>query len=417
MFRREAIEYARTGRGGTVLLARAPSYVWLTWLFVVIGASFVAFFVAFGYTRKAHVPGVLLPAQGLIRVLPAQSGVIAESRVHEGQAVKAGDVLFVLDSERANLTHAGVERAISALLQTRRDSLAKEQEQLRLQSAQRTEAARRRAEDLELENRRIEAQSVLQQRRVALAEESLKLFAELRASNFVSAIQVKDKQVELLDQQQRLADLRRARAANEREIAAARAAVRDLQVQAQRDLQAWQRNIVAIEQDLTENDARRETLVRAPEDGTVTAITAERGQAVSANQALASIIPAGSELEAQLYAPSRSAGFVKPGMDVLIRYQAYSYQKFGQARGRVREVSSTAMKPEELPLAGAALPAGGASEPLYRIRVALERQSILAYGEEQPLKAGAALDASVLLERRRLHEWVLEPLYTISGRL
>jgi membrane fusion protein len=149
----------------------------------------------------------------------------------------------------------------------------------------------------------------------------------------------------------------------------------------------------------------------------VTAITAERGQAVSANQALASIIPAGSELEAQLYAPSRSAGFVKPGMDVLIRYQAYSYQKFGQARGRVREVSSTAMKPEELPLAGAALPAGGASEPLYRIRVALERQSILAYGEEQPLKAGAALDASVLLERRRLHEWVLEPLYTISGRL
>jgi membrane fusion protein len=27
------------------------------------------------------------------------------------------------------------------------------------------------------------------------------------------------------------------------------------------------------------------------------------------------------------------------------------------------------------------------------------------------------LDASILLEKRRLYEWVLEPLYTVTGRL
>jgi len=104
-------------------------------------------------------------------------------------------------------------------------------------------------------------------------------------------------------------------------------------------------------------------------------------------------------------------------MEVLLRYQAYSYQKFGQAQGRVREVSSTAMRPEELTLPGATLASGAASEPLYRVRVELDRQAVMAYGTEQLLKSGMVLDASIVLERRRLYEWVLEPLYTISGRL
>ena len=111
-------------------------------------------------------------------------------------------------------------------------------------------------------------------------------------------------------------------------------------------------------------------------------------------------------------APSRAAGFVKPGMPVLLRYQAYPYQKFGQAHGRVREVSASAMRPDELAQAN-----GPAAEPMYRVRVALERQAVTAYGAERPLMSGATLDATVLLERRRLYEWVLEPLYTISGRI
>jgi membrane fusion protein len=132
---------------------------------------------------------------------------------------------------------------------------------------------------------------------------------------------------------------------------------------------------------------------------------------------LAAIIPAGSQLEAELYVPSRSAGFLKPGMNVLLRYQGYPYQKFGQSRGTVREVSRTAMRPEELSLPGATLPAGATAEPLYRVRVRLDRQTVAAYGVPQALKSGEILDASILLETRRLYEWVLEPLYTITGRV
>jgi membrane fusion protein len=203
----------------------------------------------------------------------------------------------------------------------------------------------------------------------------------------------------------------------QRELIAADAEARDLALQSQRDRQASQRAIAALEQDLVENEARREVVVRAPQDGTVSAIAVEAGQSVSATQALAALVPAGSVLEAELYAPSRAAGFVKPGMQVLLRYQAFAYQKFGQARGTVREVASSAMRQDDLQLPGAVAANGVAGEPLYRVRVKLESQAVSVYGRPQVLRAGALLDASILLERRRLYEWLLDPLYSAVGRV
>lgn len=417
LFRVEALDQARPKAYGTILLARPVSHLALTMLFAAFALALVAFFASFSVTRKAKVAGVLLPDKGLIRVGPSQAGVLSERRVREGQLVKAGDVLFVLVSERANLALGNAEESIAALLQRRRDSFVADREALHLQARQRTDAARRKSEALSAERGRIDRQVALQQGRVALAESAWKRTVELGAQNFVSAVQVQDKQAEWIDQQQKLADLERARAAVGRDIAALQDEIRDLAVQGRRDREAGQRSIGDTERDLAENDARRLVLVRAPQDGTMTAITADLGQSILANQGLASILPAGSELEAELYAPSRAAGFLHPGTEVMLRYQSYAFQKFGQSRGVVREVSSTAMRPDEMALPGAALTSNASTEPLYRVRVKLPRQVVTAFGTEFALKAGTAVDASLLLETRRLHEWVLEPLYTIKGQI
>jgi membrane fusion protein len=133
---------------------------------------------------------------------------------------------------------------------------------------------------------------------------------------------------------------------------------------------------------------------------------------VSAGTTLATIIPQGAPLEAHLYAPSRSIGFVRPGQDVLLRYPAYPHQKFGSHRGRIASISRNAMPPGELGFA----PADGSREPLYRIKVELDSQSIDAYGRPEPLKAGMQVEADILLDRRRLIEWIFEPLLSLSGR-
>jgi membrane fusion protein len=106
---------------------------------------------------------------------------------------------------------------------------------------------------------------------------------------------------------------------------------------------------------------------------------------------------------------------VRAGQQVLLRYRAYPYQKFGHYRGVIKSVSRSAIEPAELPSMYAAGTSGSAAEPLYRITVALARQDVTAYGRPVPLQPGMQLDADVLLERRRLIEWVFDPIFTLTG--
>jgi membrane fusion protein len=415
LFRTESIEHVSAKQYGTVILARTVSHNFLTALFVVIGLAILAFFIAFDTTRKAQCQGILIPSTGVIKITPNQNGVIKEKRVAEGALVKAGDVMFVLSSERSSVDSASAEQAVSTFLKDRRNSFEAELQQSNLQSQQRIDAARRRVQELAQEAAYIADQIALQRRRVVLAEQAQKRYGDLLAARYISAAQFQDRQVEFLDQQQKLADLQRTLAMTRRDLTTAQDDIHDKELQAQRDAGALRRSVSSLQQDLTENEARREILVRAPQNGMVTAITMERGQAVSANTVLASILPAGAALEAEIYAPSRSAGFVKSGMPVLLRYQAYPYQKFGQYPAVVREVANTSLRPDELTLPGAA--PGAAAEPLYRIRLTLDKQTVQAYGNVLPLKSGMLVDASIVLEHRRLYEWVIEPLLSISGKI
>lgn len=414
LFRGQAIEYLSTQQYGTVLLMHPVSHRVLTLWFAFLAALVVAFICLFSTTRKTECQGVLLPSAGALRIVPIQAGTIMLSNVIEGQHVKAGDVLFILSSERSSAKSGSTQEVITRLLENRRDSFNTEIKQSQTQARQRLAAAREKATDFASESQHLDEQNHLQQQRLGLAEQAFKRYAELQATNYISAAQLQEKQAELLDQRQRLADIRRMQASARRNLADATATIRDLEIQTGRDMEALQRNSDSLQQEIAENEARREVLIRAPADGTIAAIAAVTGQTVGTGVTLASLLPAGSLLEAEVYAPSRAIGFIKPGMKVLLRYQAYPYQKFGQYSAVISKVASAALTPQELAIPGAS---NQASEPMYRIRVKLDKQTVQAYGRHIPLKSGMLVDASVVLEHRKLYEWILEPLFSISGRI
>lgn len=120
------------------------------------------------------------------------------------------------------------------------------------------------------------------------------------------------------------------------------------------DLAQLERAQASLQQEMAENQIRKSAFVTAPNNGTVTAIAYESGQTVAAGQMLATLIPSdvggknqggNPALEAHLYAPSRAAGFVVAGQRVLIRYQAYPYQKFGLQPGSKRHPRTVLMRP------------------------------------------------------------------------
>ncbi len=77
----------------------------------------------------------------------------------------------------------------------------------------------------------------------------------------------------------------------------------------------------------------------------------------------------------------------------------------------VTEISRSALRAEELPV-----PTDPA-ETYYRITVGLAKQGVLAYGKLEPLQPGMEVRADILLDRRTLLEWLLDPLYTVTGQL
>jgi membrane fusion protein len=119
-------------------------------------------------------------------------------------------------------------------------------------------------------------------------------------------------------------------------------------------------------------------------------------------------VPEGAQLQAHLFAPSGAVGFVRPEQGVRLRVQAYAHQKFGVLAGRVVQVSRTPLGAEELV---GLVPSGG-GEPMFRITVALDTKEW-----SQPLAAGMRLDADVLLERRRLVEWLFAPVIGLKQRV
>ena len=410
LFRAQALEGGGRKALGEIVLARPVSFFFLTLAAVGAAGLFAAFAYFGAYTRKATVAGVILPRNGLIKVYSPQAGVVLERRVAEGQRVKEGEVLYVLSSERHSAQGA-TQATIGEQVRARRASLREELAKRQALQRELALATAKRLADMRSELAQREGEIATQERRTQLAEVGLGRFRSLHATRYISEAQLQQKNEELLEQQSRLQALARARTTLLRDINALAFELASLPLRAQNELAVTRRSIAEVEQELAESEARRVAIVAAPSDGTATAVLAEPGQLISPQQALVSVVPGGDPLEAQLYAPSRAVGFVQPGSRVVLRYQAYPYQKFGHHEGVVKYVSRSALQPSELPF-----PAAG-GELQYRITVALSSQEVMAYGAPQRLQAGMVVEADVLLDRRRIYEWALEPLYSITGRL
>jgi membrane fusion protein len=429
LFRPEVLGQRQAQWLGRIHIARPPSFAWVTGVALVLALALASFATWGEVTRKARLPGLLVPGAGLISVSAPQAGQVAELLVREGQAVQAGQPLMRLKNERL-LAQGGDAALLNAqALAQRRASLETERLLLQQQARQRQDAITDRLRSLQAEERQAEAELETNRLRVQLARKSHERFTELGRSGFVSEVQAQQKQEELLDLQLRERNAERSLQALQRDMQALRAESQSNQTSLNTSLAQLERSLASLSQEHTEHEARMGFTINAPQAGRISALTLHPGQAVQAGQTVLSLVPgvadeavaesqSSAQLQAQLWAPSRTAGFVKAGQTVWLRYAAYPYQKFGMAEGVVQAVSESPVAPQDLPQgqAQALLSAAQSNEPLYRISVQLKSQTLDTYGKPTALKAGLALEADVLQESRKVWEWALEPVLAASVR-
>ena len=418
LFRPEVLAENQSQWLGTVLLAPRLSYRLFTAFALLTAAAVFALLFLGSYTRKARITGWLVPRQGLVQVYAPQGGVIRSIAAAEGTEVRQGEPLLVLSSELQSSAEGATQGLIAARLEARRTSLLEVRRQIEPLADQRGRSLRSRIATLEAEQADIDSSIALQRERAQLAANAEARQRAIRDRGLISDTEMQAASEARIEQESKLRDLERSQIASRRDRLSLQGEVDEIPFQTRTDLANVDRDIAQVEQDLAEAEARREIVVSAPEAGTVTSLQAERGARAEPGVPLLSIVPAGSPLEADLFSPSRSIGFLRPGQRVLLRYEAYPYQKFGHYEGRVASISRSALNPGELPAQVAGLTSLiGGNEPVYRITVSLQSQHVNVYGKPVPLQPGMQLEADVLIETRRLIEWVLDPLYTLTGKI
>ncbi|MFV0409393.1 MAG: HlyD family secretion protein [Paracoccus sp. (in: a-proteobacteria)] len=410
LFRQQAVAHQTRSLEGEVLLPLGMRMRVLILLAALVVAGIVLFAVNASYARMETVSGWVVPEAGLIRVIARQGGIVDKLTVSEGDEVKAGQSLAELrlstDMADGNSGQA-LEKQLQAQLEAvRAQSEAERQKYLANEVSLKAQRAAM-VNELEVSRGRI----VSTTKRLELVEANAERVRKVAKRGYASTKSVEDAQMTVLAVQQELDDVRSAVLAMERQIDDINAQLEQLPISIRAAEASARASEAQLAQQSTEIAVQNVYHAGATVAGRVVAVPVTRGQMVAPQGVVAVLTPEGSSLEAELFVPSRSAGFISPGQEVQLMYQAFPYQKFGTAKGEIMSISRTVLAPDEV-----AIPGLNIQEPVFRVKVSLSRDSVEAYGQSMPVQPGMLLSANIVIDRRSLIEWLLDPIYAV-GRL
>ncbi len=398
----------------------------------------------------ASAKGKIIPSGRTKVIQPLETSVVRAIHVHDGQAVKAGDVVIELDLigndaewkhyesdlVAAQLDVARLRAELSdgdpltnfkppsdaptnlVMLQSKflLDQTAEQRAKLAVLDRQREQKAAER-ETIAATIGKLEASLPVFQERLDIR----KLLYDHKTgskANYLELLQPYVEEQHELDVQKRKYD----------EITAALAGIVEQRTQSNAEyrreryteLVEAERKAKGLSEDLVKAEHRAAMQVlTAPEDGTVQQLAVHTiGGVVTPAQTLLVIVPMGSSLEIEATVNNRDIGFIHAGQDAEIKVDAFNFSRYGLIGGKVVSVSSDAItrdKPADKSRAGQDNASDESSEPanqelVYAARVALARTQMQVEDRLVDLSPGMAVTVEIKTGSRRIITYLLSPL-------
>jgi len=411
MFRSEAIEARKQKLHGDVFLTQPLSFSAITLLLVSVVILAVVLLIGGSYARSEHVSGYLVPSKGLVKIQSSQFGTLEALYAREGDIIREGQLL-------ANILVSPSGRDGRSIAQLSLEALSRQQTALGTQVALEenqleAELGQLLSEKAETELRIVSLgkQILLQKQITASAAMAYTDVQEILKKGYISKVESERRRQTWLSQQAQ--EQLKAQELSEVKARLEQLAIRQEQLpnESKQRLSRLQAQQSELDTRQAEFEGRRAYTISSPVNGRVVSIhSSSIGRTVQAGQPLLAIMPEGSTLEAELFVPSRAAGFVEEGQEVRILYDAFPYQRFGSFPAKITQVAGTILAPNE------AQAPFDLKEPVYRVTAVMEKNKILARGREIALQSGMTLQANIVLERRSFLDWLLEPLRAVGGR-
>jgi len=314
--------------------------------------------------------------------VPAKAGTVREIYVHEGQAVDAGAPLALVSTEQQLDGGAIVDQRVLAAIDAEQRML-----EARLAAVEASAPLEQKAMAERLQGVRNQIVELIKEvptreQRLALSKEAAEKGQEAMQKGYLSGDNQRQRRYDLFAQEQALGDFKSQIAqltaqASEDAVSLAKLPSDEDQTRA-----SIQQEIVSLEEKRANTRAQNGFVLNAPAAGRVTALQARPGEPAEMSKPLMTIVPNDSHLQAEIYVPSRAVGFIQPGQQVRLLYDAFPHERFGIALGAIEEVSGSVLRPDEVTAAVSV------KEPVYRAIVIPDRTSVSAYGTEVPLRSG-----------------------------
>ncbi|TMQ21670.1 MAG: HlyD family efflux transporter periplasmic adaptor subunit [Deltaproteobacteria bacterium] len=317
--------------------------------------------------RARSAPRLSFTASSGEQVAAGAGGRIANVLVVEGQAVKRGDPLAVLDQAQLRNDHVRLTAAVTSARDGR--DAAERMHSLARDQFTALEAARRERErTAALVGDGAASRSQLDQatQRVREAESRL---AAAHVGGGTGRAEVLRRQIELAE---------RDFAVHQEELAQ-RASAQTA------ELAAAERTLANLEVELDK------ATLRAGLDGVVSSVAVRAGDVVQPSQVAFAISPSdGVRVDAAI--PAADVGHIRTGMRVRIRLDAFDWQRYGTLEGVIAQIGSDADS----------IPTGGGQVPIYVVRIDLDSDTIGRGDLRGHLKLGMTGMVEVVTERRHL---------------
>ena len=411
MFRSEALNAQKQKLHGDVFLTQPVSFQAITLILAFLVAITIILLFTGSYARSERVAGYLVPSKGLVKIQASHFGSLSQLYVREGEAVTDEQPLAdILVSQNTTDGRSFTEKSLEAL--SRQKTILDMQVTLEKNQLE-AELAKLLSErsGLSLRVSSLKQQIVLQQQITASAEAAYKDVQEILGKGYISKVESERRRQTWLAQQAQ-------EHLKEQELTKVQARLEQLDIrltqlptESKQRLARIETQASEIDTHIAELEGRQAYVVSSPVNGRVVSIAAKStGRTVQAGQPLFALLPEGSVLEAELFVPSRAAGFIEEGQEVRLLYDAFPYQRFGSYAATITDVTETILTADET------LAPFDIKEPVYRVTAAIDTDRITAKGKEIDLQGGMTLQANIILERRSFLDWLLEPLRSVRGQ-
>ncbi|MBD2034910.1 HlyD family type I secretion periplasmic adaptor subunit [Phormidium sp. FACHB-592] len=377
----------------------------------------------------AIAQGQLIPSTEVRPIRAGSVGSIQQINVKEGDQIRKGQVMVIMDSalpqaEVARLTQASkLIREDIARLQAERTGSANAgtQVQDQLLQARLGEFDRKRAAAIDEAQRQLSArdealatlsrlQANLVNAKDGLANANIReqALSSLKGSGAVPQLDYIRAQDEVTQAKDRVVSyekeinvqrekIRQAESAYSSAQNTATGLVSQRQSEILTQFTKRQEEQASVEGQLAQakKQQERETIA-APFDGTVYNVKATRGP-VQTGEELVSIVPKDENIVLEVKILNRDIGFIKEGMRAKVKLATFSYQEFGIVEGKVIGVSPNAIVEKDVGL-------------VFPTRIRLNKRAVDVRGQSVNFTPGMQATAEIVTRKKSVLDFMIEPI-------